>query len=282
MNFLALDELKFQTMLTNKDLNLNFHIHNTYEIYLLLEGEVNLYVHETCYHIKPGTLMIFNDLEMHKSIPQDPNKYKRIYIHIPPAFLSYYGTEETDLAVCFVKRNIGTQNLIRLEIEQINFMLQQVNEMQEARDLKFYGYDLIIYSCLLKILVMVNTLFKAEVFDQNIDTQYPSNIREIIKYVDEHIAENLSLDEIAEALSLNKYYLCHIFKQETGTTIFRYILLKRISLSRILLAEGKNVTEACFGAGFQNYTNFITEFRKVTGFTPKKFRDLKLKPPHKK
>jgi AraC-like DNA-binding protein len=41
---------------------------------------------------------------------------------------------------------------------------------------------------------------------------------------------------------------------------------------------GRNVTEACFESGFQNYNNFITTFRKSTGYTPKQYKDmLKLK-----
>ncbi|MFC5469126.1 AraC family transcriptional regulator [Cohnella suwonensis] len=270
------DGLEFQTVTTNKALNPDFHIHNAYELYLLLEGDLNFYVHQSCYHLKPGALMILNDLEMHKAVYSTDGPYKRIFIHIPPAFLHHYSTEQTDLTACFVKRETGLRNFIQLESEQVHFFTQQVHEMQEARQSRYFGNDVLIDSCLLRILIMVNGLFQVEAFNDGLSVHYPPNVKEIITYVEEHILEPLSLDQIASALSLNKYYLCRIFKKETGTTIFRYILLKRISLSRILLAEGKNVTEACFQSGFQNYTNFITEFRKITGYTPKKYRNMKV------
>lgn len=277
MDILVSGKLDFETLLTRKPFNRDFHIHEHYELYLLLEGDLNFYVHDSCYPIQPGTLMICNDLEMHKAVLLTNEYYKRIYIHIPPALLHQYSTEQTDLTACFVKRDIGTRNAIRLEPEQVLLFTRLVKEMHEARDSGGFGNDLLIHSRLLQILVMVNTLFQLEVLQDSAAAHYPPNVKEIITYLDEHILESLSLDQIASALSLNKYHLCHIFKAETGTTIFRYILLKRISLSRILLAEGKNVTEACFQSGFQNYTNFITEFRKITGFTPKKFRDMKLR-----
>ena len=99
-------------------------------------------------------------------------------------------------------------------------------------------------------------------------------IQDIMNYMEEHLVETISLDSLARIFSISKYYLCHTFKEETGTTIFNYLLLLRISRAKALLCDGKNVTETCNLSGFTNYSNFITTFKKSTGYTPKKYAAL--------
>ena len=60
-------------------------------------------------------------------------------------------------------------------------------------------------------------------------------------------------------------------KKETGTTVYHYVLLKRLNLARVLLAQGCRVDETCAGAGFNDYSNFIRTFKKHTGMTPAAF-----------
>ena len=152
--------------------------------------------------------------------------------------------------------------------------MQILDGMSNAQKTKPLGFDLLIHSYLIQLLVMINSLFAAHAFPDHLTDRYPQIIRDIISYIDEHLLDELTLERMAQAFLLTKYYLCHIFKKEMGTTIFHFILLKRISLSRVLLAEGKNVTEACFLSGFRSYANFITTFRKYTGCTPKKYKDI--------
>ena len=70
---------------------------------------------------------------------------------------------------------------------------------------------------------------------------------------------------------MDRFYLEKTFKKETGTTVYHYVLLKRLNLARVLLAQGCRVDEACAGAGFNDYSNFIRTFKKHTGMTPAAF-----------
>jgi AraC-like DNA-binding protein len=278
MDIIRSNELHFKILESEGIWSPDLHLHNFCEIYLLLEGEVEIYVHDSHYHILPGTLMLFNDREIHKAEFKNSGTYKRCYIHIPPALLHHYSTPITDLTNCFYNRNLGIKNMIQLEPSQIKYFMQNIYGMVESQQSEPLGYDLLIHSYLIQLLVMVNALYTKHSFTKNLTDKYPALIKKIISYIDNHLLDELTLEQIAHGLSLDKYYMCHIFKKETSTTIFRFILLKRIALSRILLAEGKNVTEACYLSGFKDYNNFITSFRKSTGCTPKKYQDmLKLK-----
>ncbi|MNC57806.1 Multiple antibiotic resistance protein MarA [compost metagenome] len=87
-------------------------------------------------------------------------------------------------------------------------------------------------------------------------------------YIDNHLHLALSLEGIAEELSVDKYYLSHLFKQQTGGTLYRYVLLKKITLAKQLLTAGNSVSDTCYLSGFNDYANFIRTFKNFTGHTP--------------
>ena len=79
---------------------------------------------------------------------------------------------------------------------------------------------------------------------------------------------------LAASFFLSESYICRIFKQATGTTINQYITAKRISRAKILLAEGRTVTEACSLCGFGDYSNFLKSFTRAVGISPKNMPPL--------
>lgn len=256
-------------MLSSKDSYVqDFHLHNFFELFLLLEGEINFCIHQSLYHIRAGSLLIINDLEIHKAINICDSSYKRIYIHIPPAFFSKYTSDEINLISCFKNRDIGQNNLVLLNNQQLNYFIEQYTHMKKSENCLFPGKELLLETYLLQLLVFINNLSDQQI---TLSSRYTPDVNRIIDYLERHLVEQISLDSLAKELSLSKYYLCHLFKKETETTIFNYLLLRRIAKSKSLLSGGKNVTEACFQSGFNNYTNFITSFKKITGYTPKKY-----------
>ena len=74
----------------------------------------------------------------------------------------------------------------------------------------------------------------------------------------------------------SKNYLSKIFKQETGTSINKYITAQRITLAKSLLTNGHSVADACNMCGFRDYSNFLKTFTKIVGVSPKKYAQFSL------
>ncbi len=99
-------------------------------------------------------------------------------------------------------------------------------------------------------------------------------IEEIIDYISENIADQLSLGELAKRASLSPFYFCRIFKQETGYTPHEYILHTRINTSRFFLkTTGLPIKEIAFKCGFTSESGFCTAFKKALGVTPLTYRN---------
>ncbi|MCQ2592424.1 MAG: helix-turn-helix domain-containing protein [Treponema sp.] len=102
--------------------------------------------------------------------------------------------------------------------------------------------------------------------------------RAVIKtseYIYNHLNEKISLDSICKELSINKSYLCELFKKETGITIFQYATkLKIEAAEKMLLYTEYTPIDISNYFAFSSHSHFISTFKKHTGLTPNEYRKL--------
>lgn len=96
---------------------------------------------------------------------------------------------------------------------------------------------------------------------------------EVKNYLDEHYAEKIVLDELAEKYYINKYYLTKIFKETYGSTISNYLIAMRITKAKQLLRfTDMTVDEIGSVVGMSDANYFSRMFRKVEGISPREYR----------
>jgi AraC family transcriptional regulator len=97
--------------------------------------------------------------------------------------------------------------------------------------------------------------------------------RMVANYVDEHLAESVSLAALAKLVNLSTFYFCRAFKQSFGVPPHRYHTLRRIDRAKIMLANpARSVTETALHLGFSETSSFSAAFRHTTGTTPTAYR----------
>jgi AraC-type DNA-binding domain-containing proteins len=261
------NHISIQKVCTNFAANTTFHLHNSFEIYLFLQGDVSYWVEQSLYQLKKGTLLIFNNQEIHRVVNPSLKNYERLLIHFRPNYVEPFNTDKTNLLSCFTNREKGQNNAILLLNKQLDSFLSLAKKLNDALHSEKFGSDVLTKNYLVEILIFINRLYQ-----QNNDVleHHPlsQRLQDILAYIELHLTEDLSLDIISNHFSMDKFYLSRLFKNETGSTIYNFILLKRISLAKQLLSEGKNVSETCSLSGFNDYANFIRAFKKITGCSP--------------
>lgn len=104
-------------------------------------------------------------------------------------------------------------------------------------------------------------------------------IEDSIAYINDHLTQELSLEELAAQAALSPFYFSRLFKRETGFSPHQYILATRISNAKFLLqSTGDSVKTICFTVGFSSESSFCTAFKKETGVTPSEYRARALGP----
>jgi AraC family transcriptional regulator len=97
--------------------------------------------------------------------------------------------------------------------------------------------------------------------------------RIVAGYIEEHLAESISLAALAKLVRLSSYYFCRAFKQSFGIPPHRYHINRRIERAKALLANpARSVTEIGLALGFSETSSFSAAFRQATGITPTEYR----------
>lgn len=107
----------------------------------------------------------------------------------------------------------------------------------------------------------------------NPSAQSAGIIEDSVAYINDHLTQELSLEELAARAALSPFYFSRLFKKETGFSPHQYILATRISNAKFLLqSTGDSVKSICFTVGFSSESSFCTAFKKETGLTPTEYR----------
>ena len=97
-------------------------------------------------------------------------------------------------------------------------------------------------------------------------------IRRAIEQIEARHAESIDVEELARAARMSRYHFSRVFREETGTSPYRYLIKTRLAHAARLLAAGScNVTEAALAAGFTDLGRFGRAFKAEHGRTPSAF-----------
>jgi AraC-like DNA-binding protein len=97
--------------------------------------------------------------------------------------------------------------------------------------------------------------------------------RRVIEYVNAHYAAPISLRHVADAVGYSACHLTTTFRQVTGMPVTAWIIKRRISAARRLLAEKNvDVATACEAVGFGDICYFTRQFVRHVGVTPGRYR----------
>ena len=154
------------------------------------------------------------------------------------------------------------------EIDHIQSLCEMIYEHAERRT----GYSDEIVSHLLPALVLLAASLPP---DARAAVQ-PHNLvlaNRIRQYIGTHFTEQLTLEDIGEALSMSPYHLAHIFKDMTGMSPIHYMIRCRIGEAQnLLISTDYSATQIAAIVGYTNVNHFNAIFAKLVGLPPIRYR----------
>jgi len=117
--------------------------------------------------------------------------------------------------------------------------------------------------------------YASKVAIAQVDLQFSTLVRKCRHFIKEHLFEPLTVSHIAKALYISRSHLTHQYKKETGESITDLIRREKINESKQLLKHSElSLNEIGQQLGFSSQSHFTEIFRKETGTTPRRFRDI--------
>lgn len=246
---------------------LTTHYHDYYEIIYILQGDLSYVVEDSSYKVSAGDVFITEPGEVHTLSFSSNDVYERHFIQVSKGWISM---QEYDFLHDLSKRRLGLNNHIPAEVVKKYGMEKIFEQVRYYAENKLPESDIMIKTYIVQLLVAISNIYKKEI-QILAQPRTSETTAEIKKYIAAHFLENLSLDDIAAHFYISKYYLCHMFKHETGVTVKEFINTQRIARAKKLLPEYGNTNQLYSKCGFNDYSTFYKTFRRFTGVSPKEF-----------
>ena len=232
------------------------HDHDFYEVYFLL--------------INPSTL--------HRPIiSEESSVYERIVLWINKEYLENFKENDLSLNQCFESVNDNTNNLIRVSSPQNQAELTSLLAalVRENYSDEFYN-NFCAKSIFMQFMIKLNRILLKKEASSKTAFELSQNdlVSNVLDYISDHYNEELSLQMLASKYYVSKYHLSHEFTKKVGSSVYRYIMLKRLTAARQMLFEHITPGEVCFKCGFKDYTSFFRAFKAEYGISPKDINKL--------
>lgn len=254
----------------------SLHHHDFYECYLFISGDITYNIEGKTYYLEPGDIVLINSRELHQVIVGNKDTvYERIVLWMDRSFLKSLSSKETDLTLCF--ESPKKKNVLRTDFEtqkNIRIILNKVLSLQEYKGI---GYELLYKAYITELMINLNNIAFREEVRLSIDIKKSNLIDGIIDYINSHIEEDITVDELSGYFYLSKFHLSREFKKHTGITIHKYIVKKKLIQAKELILEQIPVMDIYKQCGFGDYSNFFRAFKNEYGVTPKQFYELMTK-----
>lgn len=256
---------------TQGDEKVEYHYHEFCKLLFLVSGSGGYVVDGQRYLLQPGDVVLVGSRCVHCPELDGQQPYERVILYISPDFLQQQGAADCDLLEIFSGQNA---HVLRLKENARLKLYKQVSRLEEALSGEEYGRTLLSTAALLRLLVLLGRFQRQEEVQQpHTVTPQKGLVLKLMRYIDEHLTEDLDIDRLAEQFFVSKYHMMRLFRQETGFTVHTYLLHRRLLHARSLIEGGVRATEASVQAGFGSYSSFTRAYGKYYGTTPTGRRD---------
>lgn len=248
----------------------SIHHHDFFEVYFFLSGQVSFKVEGKSYHLEPGDLLLINPQELHQPDIEKDTLYERIVLWIDRSYLTALcATSDMDLTACFNNDVPGHTNLLRptkLRRAALEQLLDRLTREYYNDEAGSFAYA---QGLLIQFMVEINRL--AMVSSMTEKREEPDLVTQVLAYIGAHYQENITLETLAAEFYVSKYHLSHEFSHRVGTSIYRYVIFRRLLQARELLGAGQTPGEVYQNCGFGDYANFYRAFKGEYGISPREF-----------
>ena len=260
-------DIRFVTMNHNSP----FHWHRELEILYVLNGHAIVHMDGEQYVLNPLDAIVVDYAKIHEVIYELPQTMG-ICIHVSRQLLRRYMLDSEFLSIHCAGKHLTPEEqpyydeLCRYLKELTILYVNQKNTYQ----LKSTALILDILACLIEHFSESITKSASEAKVGNME-----RIEQICDYVEHHYKEEITLQEAADELGLNKEYFCRFFKQNTGNSFIQYVNQVRINhIYQDLLHTDEGVQEIMERHGFYNQKLFYRMFKERYECTPREARNM--------
>ncbi len=230
----------------------------SYLFFMVMEGSGTVICNGIPYQLKTGDCVWLDCLVPYSHESSIHNPWSLMWVH-------FNGKEASGFYQLYNERE-GPQVFTPLAVTPYIETLQSLYRLQQQKDALS---DLLSHKHLTDLIAQIFS----DTFHNSTKSSIPEKFLDIRNYIEEHYAEKITLDQLAEHFFISKYHLLREYRRLFGTTIISDLTIKRLSHAKSMLRfTTESVETIALVCGFQTSSYFIKVFKHYENMTPLEYR----------
>ncbi len=273
LSSLAVKTLDFYS----QELKGELHIHNEMQILAGVSGMLEIKISQKKFNLRVGDVILIKRRTPHSAKPILPFTTTASIKTSTNSLLSQAQGEHVKYISVLTEQEEQEFVYLRREDERTTEIFSTISRICEESSQKNKSYSLFIEGytkILFGLLVRMEAISDKS---SNFDTAALDKLSAALDFVDKNYTREISLEEIASTLDMNREYFCRLFKKTLGITFVDYTNLVRIKKAEeLLVSSQKSISDISSDLGFSSVSYFTRVFKNITNSTPASYRNIKI------
>lgn len=238
------------------------HFHDYYVIGFIEKGQRYLACQDQEYIINPGDLLLFNPRDTHSCEQIDGRTLDYRCINVMPDIMEKVVKEITGAGhLPYFSQHVLFRHELTASLQELHILISEEKQALRKEELFLHLLEELIrrYS---------DVTFLSSVPEPS------DEVKMVCEFLEEHYAENVTLNDLSELTGWSKYHLLRSFTKQKGITPNSYMETIRINQAKKLLEQGVRPIDAAFQTGFSDQSHMTKFFKRQVGLTPKQYMKI--------
>lgn len=251
------------------------HSHDFYELLYIEEGEFEVLVDNQIYDLGEGDFLLIDRTCLHRYqfMEKKHETARRLLLWVSKEYLQSLSGDMTDLTACFSAKGAPAWHFQAEQSRRLISWLYRMRESLERTGSSEAEKKLLKRSYMTLFFIELNGLCcQSDLGSAVKGGGAEPLVRQVFEYIDSHIGEQITVDDLANELALSKFYFLRRFKEMTGMTVHDVVVKKRLMHACHAIEAGKSISTVWTDCGFSDYSSFFRNFKSTYGMSPREYR----------
>lgn len=246
------------------------HVHDYYQLYFVTEGVLLHHLSGECRELNPGDGFLLPPNVPHY-IEKQSETCGFFALSFQKKFLSGHLPMVDDFlfSLSQLKKPPSQMTLPEGDVAMLSQLLFKMTA--ECANIQAGSWEILHQG-----LLLVLTLF-ARCFYETVSAEDPvlssrQKVLRVIDFVNVHFTREITLEQVVAENGISKATFCKLFESLTGTTFSKYLHTRRIEKAKQLIFQGQKIAQVSELCGYQDFSTFYRNFKKITGISPTDYR----------